>query len=378
MKSFTTLFSSFFLTLGLGIGLFCSSAQAAGGHPPVVDAAAIARAQRISAMPDTDPVARMCQLLDARDLDDAALFALAATHPGLVEEIVGPTYKLAMDYINSLPAPEIHRIRRGETVIRTKRVLRGIELDNALALNEHFDFKEKKFDAIRVGPLESRIFRVEVTAIYKKNKPPRTGAIEMAWPSTPERDEASRSYLTKYFGARPSRTAFGAGSVLPLLDGSFEATDTLTSNWEIIDGVMLGTDTPIGEVVIDNTYALDGSGSLRFYSSERTRLFPAAIQKVAVQPGTHVRARAQLKTENVRVEFQQRDDDLYLAMSFLDASGRPIGSPLKATGRLSTHTWELLEVQGQAPAETASVEIKLLSAISGDAWFDGVTLEVVQ
>lgn len=348
--------------------------------PPRVDAAAEARAERIRAMPDTDPVARINQVLAARDLDDAALFALAGTHPGLVEQIVSDEYDLAIAYLSLLPAPELHRIRRGETVIRSKRVLVSQEYDAALALAESFEFakfKEKKLDAVRVGPLEARVFRVEVTIRHSRKKHD-SAAVELAWPSTPQRDEQSRDYLSKHFGARPSRTSSGVGMSLALRDGSFEDPDSLTKYWQVADGVMLGTTSPVGEVSVDTASGVDGTRCVRFFNTDKTRLFKQIAQQMPVTPGTHLRARAQHKADKLRVEHLQREGNVYLEMLFVDATGNAIGTPARATARLATHAWELLEVQAQAPADAATVQVALLSAVSGTSWFDGVVVEVVQ
>ena len=354
-----------------------SEAFAQNGRPPVVDAAAEASAALIRAMPDGDPVGRINQLLAARDLSPGALFALASTHPGLVEQLTTPRLRMAIDYLAVLPSGDLNRVRRGETVIRSLRELRGTEYTMAVALSETFGFKEKKLEAIVMGPFESRIYNLSVRSKGKAGAQDN-GTIELAWPSTPQRDERSREALSKHFGARPSRTGVGAGSLLGLHDGSFDAGTPLSDSWDLIDGNVLGTRAPVGEVVIDNGVALDGRSSLRFFADEKTRLFLKAIQYVPVQPGTVIRARAQLKTDNVRPEYQQSDRDLYLELIFLDAMGDPISAPARAYGRMSTHTWELLELQQQTPPGATSVQVGLISALSGKSWFDAVTLEVVQ
>ena len=55
---------------------------------PIVDAVSQSNADRVAYMEDGTPVDRMEQLLEARNLDDNSLFALAVTHPGLVQQIV--------------------------------------------------------------------------------------------------------------------------------------------------------------------------------------------------------------------------------------------------------------------------------------------------
>jgi hypothetical protein len=91
-----------------------------------------------------------------------------------------------------------------------------------------------------------------------------------------------------------------------------------------------------------------------------------------------LRARSQIMSDNLRVEFQQRPTDVYLGLSFLDIYGNPVAPPQRDIARLHTHTWELLEVVAEVPAGADIVQLELSSAVSGTAWFDGVTLELIQ
>lgn len=357
------------LLLWLGLGQ-----PALADRPPVVDAAAEAQAGQISRMSDGDPVSRMLMLLAARDLSDAALFALASTHPGIVEQLTTSTYRPAIDYIASLPPPELHRLRQGETIIRTQDSMNSSEQSIVESLCEAKDIKLKKFQAIRVGPLEGRIYRVELTSAGRK-KTTASSEIALAWPSTPERDEGSRVTLTRYFNARPSQIT---NSVLPLLDGSFESDDTLTENWVLREDRLLGPNVPVNDIDIDSRNAIDGMKAIRFHADEKTRLFQIASQRITVIHGMTLRARSQIMSDNLRVEFQQRPTDVYLGLSFLDIYGNPVAPPHRDIARLHTHTWELLEVVAEVPAGADIVQLELSSAVSGTAWFDGVTLELIQ
>ena len=356
--------------LPLLLSLLASPALA--DRPPVVDATAQAQADRIAAMPDGDPVSRMQMLLAARDLDDAALFALATTHPGLVEQLTASSLRPAVDYIASLPPPELHRVRQGETVIRTLRSMNSTEQGLVETLCELHGVKFKKFQAVRVGPLEGRIYRVELTSQGKKKKT-ISSEIALAWPGTPERDEESRVTLTRTFNARPSQLS---NSVLPLEDGSFE-DGALTDSWQLREALVLGPTVPVNDIDLETSNAIDGSRSLRFHADEDTRSFQMATQRITVVSGMTLRARAQIMTDNLRVEFQQRPTDVYLGLSFLDIYGNPVAPPRRDVARLSSHTWELLEVVADVPPGADFVQLELLSAVSGTAWFDGVTLELI-
>jgi hypothetical protein len=362
----------------LSLCLVLGVALAAEGRPPIVDEVALSQAERVASLTDTDPVGRMGMVLEARKLNDAALFALAGSHPGIVEQVVAEPWKMALDYIDILPAPDLHRIRRGETVIRSSRELRGLERERAGLLAEYLQIPKYKLErlyAVKIGPLDGRLVRLEVT-VQKGKKKTFQGNIDFAWPSTPDRDERSRDSLARHFGARPSQVARAGGPSVVLLDPSFESGE-LGSAWRLAEGVMLGTNTPVAEVSIDERTALDGLHSLRFHATDKTRLFPEVVQRSTVTPGARLRLRAQMRAEDLRVEFIQRDDQVRMSMSFLDASGMVLGRPLNAVARLSTHTWELLEIEATAPANAAAVQVGLLSAVSGTAWFDGISIETL-
>ncbi len=363
------------LLLGLLLSATSPRAHAQDGTPPVVDDRARLDADRIAAMPDGDPVSRLLMLLEARKASDAALFALASARPGIVEQAMVPRYKRAVAWIETLPASELYRMRQGETIIRSRDLWRGQEEDRAVSLGTSFGFKEKKLMAMRIGVLEGGVIRVEVNSKGHGDTIEKA-TVELAWPSTPARDEESRDTLSKYFGARPSRIDTGAGSLLPLLDGSFEDEGTLTTNWQLEDAVVLGVRTPVADVRIDNDVHLDGSASVRVYNTADTRLFNAVVQRVEIVPGMSLTATTHHKTDNVRAEFQQNEGDLYMSMTFEDLYKRPVGAPILARGRIATHGWEPLEVSGTAPADAAYVRIALVAGLSGTTWFDGTSLSL--
>lgn len=354
------------------LALGAPAAMAENGRVPQVTAEAEAEADRILAMPSLDPAGRLNQILAARELDENSQFAVAARLPGAIEQVRVKPYSIALNYLVNMPAPELHRVRRGETVIRTlKDIKKGSsEWEALVALAEALDLPVKKLEAARVGPLENRVVRVELTA----GKVQKT--VELAWPSTPERDEKSRDTLSKVFGARPTHVSYGAGAPLPLVDGSFEDPASLTSNWLVENATDLGGGTPTAEVTIDPKVSIDGRASLRFFATQKTRQLLKVGQRVTVAPSMPLVARAMLKTDNVRKEFLQNPTDIYLEMVFEDINGTPVAAPIRATGALETHTWQALEVKGIVPDAAAYVRVGLMCGLSGTAWFDGVTLTI--
>ncbi len=357
------------------VGIQILSLQALAMTPP--SEIETARAKRVSEMSDETPSHRINQMLASRNFNDRELFVLATTSPGIVEQLKDPVYKLGVDYLFSLVGAELHRIRNSGTLIRTTSRLSSKERRAVDALCEHFGYDPEKLRGIKFGPKDGRVYELEVTIQVKKKKI-ATGSLELAWPPTPARDEESRTTLTQYFGARPTRLGSGAGSLLPLRDGSFETPGSLGPIWQMVPGTNFGHHTPAQEVTIDSQMAIDGQYAVRFYATERTRQFYKLAQRVPVTPGTNIRLRTQLKTELIRIEFQQRRSDFYVSATFLDATGRPIGQAEKAAGRLGSHGWELLEINTSAPYGASQILIELVSSLSGTAWYDGVIIEVVE
>ncbi len=352
---------------------FCASSLAV---VPRATPEEIARAAVVSQMPDDSPAERINQLLAARSLTRTEQFVLAATHPGTVQQLVDPFHKLASGYLFSLAGIELHKVREGRTLIRGDRSFSRAELIALKDICEHFGHDVTKLRAIRFGPRDGRVYKLEVLVRGKRKKQTITEVMELGWPSTPARDETSRVALTKLFGARPSRLGMGVGSLIPLRDGSFEGA--LGNGWAVVQGTNFGHHTPVQEVTLDTKVALDGRQSVRFHATERTRQFLRVSQRVPVAPGTRIRLRGQMKAELIRVEFQQRRSDIYIGLSFLGAAGQPIGQAHIQNGRLGSHPWELLEILQEVPPAATHAEISLSSGLSGTAWYDGVSLEVVQ
>lgn len=343
---------------------------------PVASSLETARAQRVIAMPDESPADRMNQLLAARDFNEAELFVLAANHPGIVEHLIPGDLRLASNYVFSLDGAELHRIRNGGTLIRGVRNLSHKEKKAAEVLSEHFGVEHEKLRGVKLGPKDGRIYILELTYQIKKKKS-ATYEMELVWPTTPAREEQSRSVLTKHFGARPSRVGRGAGSALPVKDSSFENPYSLADGWRLGEGRVLGAPTPQQEVMLDERTAIDGVRSARFYATERTRVFQNIVQEVPVQPGTNTRLRVQHKTENIRIEYQQRRSDFKVQITYL-SNGYPVGAPISSPARQGTHPWELIEIVSVVPPNANEARIELICSLSGTAWFDGVVYEVLE
>jgi len=352
----------------------------AGGSPvfaaPSANDIERAKAERVMNMADVAPSDRINQLLAARDFNDAELFALASTHPILVEHFIPGDLNLALQYLFSLAGAELHKIRTGGTLIRPARMLSGKEKTALKSLSEAFDADPEKVKGVKIGPKDGRYYVLDITYQIKRKKT-ATYQIEMVPPTTPQRDETARNTLTRHFGARPSRVGRGVGSALTIKDSSFENQYSLADGWRLERGRILGAATPVQEVMLDTRTAIDGTSSVRFYATERTRVFQNVVQEIVVQPGALSRFRVQHKTENVRVEFQQNRADFKVQITYLN-NGRTVAPPIKAHGRMGSHSWELLELEHTTPINATEARIELMCSLSGTAWFDGLIFEVIE
>ncbi len=363
--------AAFMVSLVMGI-LGASPSFAA----PVATELERARADRVMNMPDVAPSDRINQLLATRGFNDAELFALAATHPVIVEHFTPGDLNLGTNYLFSLAGAELHRMRTGGTLIRPVRKLSPKEKTALRPAAKELGVPHEKLTGIKIGPKDGRNYILELTYQIKRKKT-ATFDIELVPPPTPKREEEARTKLTKHFGARPSRVGRGIGSSIPIKDGSFESEYSLSDGWRLEQGRVLGAPTPTQEVMLDERNAIDGLRSLRFYATERTRVFQKVVQEVQVQPGLMARFRVQHKAENVRVEFQQFRSDYKVQLTFL-SNGVPIGAPFVAKGRLGTHVWELLEISERIPVNATEARIELVCSLSGTAWFDGLAFEVIE
>ena len=364
----------------LAAGAFSLPATVSAGPPPVTDADRGA-AELIRRMPESTPTDRINQVIDARKLSEGARFDLATTHPHIVEHFYNSKFDLIFEYIDLMPPAELNRIRRGETVIRTKADLRGREGELAGEIGQRFNFPKydpEKVVAVRMGSIQDQVWKFEVK--YKRNKRKEyTEDVSLAWKSSPERDEQSRDLIAKAVGARPSRVARGVGSALNLVDGSFEDDYTLNDGWSLVEALVTSeARKPASDVAVDDKVYLDGQRSVRFFAEERTRLFYEVAQAAPVQPGQRLRASSQVKGVDLRVQHQQREDHVCMTLSFLDDNGRPVGPARRAIARLETYPWTLLEIEETAPPTAAFARIAVFSGVSGTAWFDAVEIEVLE
>jgi hypothetical protein len=275
------------LTLAVGLSAALVDVPVAQAAPPPVTPGDVASADLVRRLPEGTPTERMNQIIEARKLSEGARFDLATTHPHIVEHLYNEQFDLIFEYIDLMPPAELHRIRHGETVIRSSLDLRGREKEIAGIIGGRFNFpkyKPEKVVAVRMGSINAQVWKFEVKFKRSKRKE-YTEAIDLAWVSSLERDEESRDLLTKAFGARPSRVSRGSGSILALGDGSFEAPYALNDAWSVVEALVLTeARTPVADVQLDQDVYLDGAQSVRFYAEERTRLSSKSPKRLRSRP----------------------------------------------------------------------------------------------
>ena len=227
------------LHLVFGAAILVSTAGAPVRAAPMASALELAKAERIGQMPDEAPSHRINQILAAKDFNEAELFALAGTHPVLVQHFTDGELKLATDYLLSLDGAELHKMRIGGTLIRMTKSLSAKEKKTLEVLSDYLEEDHGKLRGVKIGPQDGRAYVLQLTYQIKKKKQ-RTYEFELVPPATPQREEEARVALTKYFRARPSRVGQGVGSSLKLKDGSFENPYALADTWRLMQGTMLG------------------------------------------------------------------------------------------------------------------------------------------
>jgi hypothetical protein len=343
---------------------------------PILNESTLEQARGILALDDdSEPTGRLLIGIAAieKELNEDQLFAMATTHPNIVEMIRDPLFRSALDYIISIPATQRNQLRRGETILRTPEDMDKNEKKAASLMTEKLGMSPKGLKAVRIGAFDATTVSLEVT-VKERRKGQVQKYIKLAWPSTLVENEESRNMLTKSFGARPSAPTAGWHSNLPLQSGSFESSNALMQEWGVQTRVFLGAESPIGTVEIDSNQALDGKRSIRFYNTEKTRGFPSVSQWVAIDRQGPLEAQLFIKAEKLRPELQQSEEGVYMQLQFFDYDGNPIGDPYRRNARLGSYEWQLLNLKAEAPHSAASMQIELISSVSGTSWMDALNV----
>ncbi len=270
--------------------------------PFINDEALNSASSVLGAEDDSEPFGRILMAMAAveKNLDENALFAMAGSHPNLVEMVLDKKMRTAIDYIITLPAKERHGIRKGETILRTVKQMGEKEKERALKLAKTMNLDEKGLSAIRIGSFNRLSITVQVHTVtgcwFTREETKKE--LNMAWPGTPARNKKSREFLTKKFNARPTVPAEGSRSQITVRAPSFESPTAMTEEW----GTKTNDSPPVGTMEIDYEESIDGTRSLRFYSEAKTRSYPRLMQWLAVKEGQELVATFYTKTRKLRMD----------------------------------------------------------------------------
>lgn len=327
-------------------------------------------ALRIERLPSNNPIDRLVQILSSLEFSDGALFVLAGPEPILVEQILNEKNRIYLDYLAALPATDLSDLRSGRTVVRTKEGWSKRETEKLIVMAERLGIKKpKKLESIRIGVIPG--LKVQVELVGKKG----SAKTELAYSTTPEREERARDTLTAYFGARPLEITSGPGSKIPLEDCSFEKKESLGTDWQLSTLVEKGSPLPLAEVALDRDVVIDGRSSLRFHSDDESRSWLGVSQSVTVSPDMPVVLRGHYKIRNVRRERDQQRI-FHARMLFTDSGGNPVGSPITEEITLMDTDWREFVLRGTVPQSASYVRVEIACTMSGTAWFDAFSMTV--
>lgn len=350
--------------------LLLPSLAGAVATAPVPTAQHKAMAESVARMNDASPTDRVVKLMKAADLEREALFVLAGYDPILVEQLVDEKTRGVVEYLTDLPATELADLRAGNTVVRRAEGWGKLEWQHLIELATMAEIpKAKKLESVRIGVITGSNMRFELFGTK--------GDVEVifAIAPTPVREERARDMLTKHFGARPEEISRGPGTRLPLDDSSFEREDSIGGVWELVPCVTRGGTIPEAQIALDTSERHDGRAAVRFHSDIDTRYWPQLQQKISIAPGTSLVLRGHVKGHYLRRERDQ-ERIFRLALEFEDIAGNPVGTPVEAALQTGDMDWRQFVIKAHAPAEADYVKVVLASAISGTAWFDGLSLEI--
>lgn len=300
---------------------------------PTEDAASVA------AMPAQSTLERLDQLIAASVLDEAALRALAPTHPVLVYQLRDPGTQAALALILALPPSEIRKIREGQMVIRTYQDWGDDEKEALDDLCKTLGIKRSRVDNVAVQSKQT--IRIELVDEYK------TWEQELAWPADWNLTEA-RAALSDWLGASTSDD-------LRLTDPSFENSSALGIAWTI-DARRGATAT------IDVARQAVGRASLRLDAPEGRSI--VVRQRVAVQPG---------QTLQLVALGANDGGDASLGLVFVDSTDTVLESPAPLVLPDLTG-WQTLATSAEAPAGATHMFVELSLTGPGAANFDDLRL----
>ena len=350
--------------------LFWALANLPAQAKPTIDDISKGKAERLIYSADEhSPYGRLSIAMTAleNDIDESTLFALASTHPKIAEMLLVAEYKLTLQYLLHIPSTARHKLRKGESVIRTPDQMSKLEKKYGTQLAKELDIP-KKMRAIRIGSFDGISLEVEIS--YKKGGQTGKKSIQLAGPSAPFANQQSQQQIGRLMGSRPSPPLDGPRSLMAFSSGSFEQG---MQPWSRREGFRFEATQPIGVVGLDDNNSMDGRHSLRFYNTEKTRIFESLQQSVPLQGALRVQLKCFVRAEKATVEYRQDPSYTFVALQYYNEQAELIQEDKKRI-RLGSYSWESLIVDSTVPAGAVTVSVVLLSTVSGTVWIDGISL----
>lgn len=165
-----------------------------------------------------------------------------------------------------------------------------------------------------------------------------------------------------------------------LVNGSFEEVgrDGIPKGWGI-EGFRGPEDAFAARYSSEDNIVQDGEKSWHFSADPNTKRFFQISQEVEVFDVTHIRLRGWIQTNNTDMKLEQvaqcnfqityfdANHNRFQAMRAADKRTRPV------TG---SRLWGEEDVTFRVPLGTRYVKVACVLGMSGDAWFDNISLEV--
>ncbi|HEU4928646.1 MAG TPA: hypothetical protein VFU38_02365 [Candidatus Krumholzibacteria bacterium] len=166
-----------------------------------------------------------------------------------------------------------------------------------------------------------------------------------------------------------------------LVNGSFENTgrDGIPKNWSI-ESYRGPEDAFASRWGVDNQIAQDGKSSFFFAADPNTKRFFRLSQEVEVTEATHVRLRGWIQTDNTDIESADQSSMCNFLLTFYDENHHRFQEMRVSDKRtrpvLGSRLFEEDNVTFRLPKGTRFVKVSCVLGMSGQAWFDNVSLEV--
>jgi hypothetical protein len=180
-----------------------------------------------------------------------------------------------------------------------------------------------------------------------------------------------------------SPAALARGDAPLLANGGFDAAASKAEpipGWTLQIGARNGGTSPLSVAELDRKEKHGGKASLHLAGGAQVLAYQSVTQDVEARPGGSYELSAFTRTKNVRHEQNAlgipQFDNSYLGLFLYDGLGEVVGRQLAPLERPSTDGWKPLRVALQAPQTTRRATVILFLSVSGDAWFDDLSLEI--